>query len=247
MYVQPERRRLVRALTLAFCLCSTMTVATTVQPTEVFAQANTFLNNGYNYCDARILGLFWGMGPDQAKIEGGRKIQGGGGQVLRGEIMPMARNRFKCEWSDTGHTYQDAERLAAYWGYATPLDAKMKVVQVYSQGNTQQAIRALQAARRSGSNNSGGNSGGGQIGQAISVVQQQFSCNEGIPLVIDIYQQGNQRWAEATHDGVPSGRLRVRSNGQRLSNREVKLSLRNNNRQVSVEWGGIRDRCRRSN
>lgn len=235
---------LAKKVALAFCLCSSLTVAGTVASPPAHAQNATqvFFNNGYNYCDAKLIAAFWGMGVGRAKAEAGRKILAGGGNVLRNDVMPRARQMARCEWADTGHSYQDAERLAAYWGYGSVWEAKNKVAQLYTQGNTGQVRRSLQAAGRGGGN-SGGNNGGGQIGSAISASQREFSCNEGIPLIINLIEQGNQRWAEATHDGVPSGRLRVRDNGRRLTNGQVKLRI--SGRTVDVNWGGIRDRCRR--
>jgi hypothetical protein len=104
-----------------------------------------FLNKGYNYCDAKLLAGFWGVSVDQAKSTGGEKIANGLSKNLK-NMLGQARQQGRCDWSDTGYSYEDAEALARYWGRSVD-DAKAKVANFYTAGDAKKVDRALKKAR----------------------------------------------------------------------------------------------------
>jgi hypothetical protein len=107
--------------------------------------SSVFLGKGYNYCDAKLLAGFWGVSIDQAKSTGGEKIANGLSKNLR-NMMVQARQQGRCDWSDTGYSYEDAEALSRYWGRSID-DAKAKVADLYTAGDAKQVNRALKKAR----------------------------------------------------------------------------------------------------
>ncbi|MFO0994864.1 MAG: hypothetical protein U1E67_23370 [Hyphomicrobiales bacterium] len=107
--------------------------------------SSVFLNKGYNYCDAKLLAGFWGMSVDQAKSAGGEKIANGGNKNLK-NAMAQARQQGRCDWSDTGYGYEDAEALSRYWGRSVD-EAKSKVANMFTSGDAKGVARALKKAR----------------------------------------------------------------------------------------------------
>ncbi|MBX3431284.1 MAG: toll/interleukin-1 receptor domain-containing protein [Hyphomonadaceae bacterium] len=109
-------------------------------PGDEFA---TYFQSGYVYCDAKLLGAFWGQGIGEAKATVGWKILNGLGQNVPA-ILQHARNAgHTCEWTDTGHTYSDAERLAAAWGMNDPYQAKLRTAELYTLGRSDVVLSAL--------------------------------------------------------------------------------------------------------
>lgn len=103
----------------------------------------TYFASGYVYCDAKILGAFWGQGIGETKATVGWKILNGLGPNVP-QILVHARNAgHACDWSDTGHTYADAERLAHVWGLADPYEAKLQAAQFYTGGRSDVVLQAL--------------------------------------------------------------------------------------------------------
>ena len=179
-----------KRLAIALCVCTTLSAASTISSEPAEAQSNwsTFFNKGFNYCDAKLIAAYWGMSTDRAKSEASRKIQQGGLAVLKNEILPLGRQRASCRWQDTGHTYRDAEKLARYWGYNSPSEAKVKVASLYTRGLTGQVRRSLRAASAGNNNN-----GGGQIGVAISADAFSFKCKDDRRLNVNVVKDGNKR------------------------------------------------------
>ena len=104
----------------------------------------TFFASGYVYCDAKLVADFWG-GADigETKTNIGWKILNGIGANVT-EILQLSRNAGNaCEWSDTGYSYADAERLAAIWGLAEPYQAKLRVASYLTNGERALVERAL--------------------------------------------------------------------------------------------------------
>lgn len=97
-------------------------------------EMGTFFASGYVYCDAKLLGDFWGQDIGETKTTVGWKILNGLGPNVP-QILQLARNQgHACEWRDTGHSYADAERLAQLWGMAEPYQAKLRVAELYTNG-----------------------------------------------------------------------------------------------------------------
>jgi hypothetical protein len=110
-----------------------------------------FFNAGYNFCDAKLIAAYWGVGFDQAKADAGQKIidRGKEGKKAVNQIIKEGRKIAACEWVDTQHSYEEAELLATYWGMSDPSEAKAKVARLYTEGNAKQVRKALKAAQAS--------------------------------------------------------------------------------------------------
>jgi hypothetical protein len=128
-------------------LSTSLTLATAGMLEPAFAKdfASVFLGKGYNYCDAKLLAGFWGMSVDQAKSTGGEKITNGLNKNLK-NMLVQARQQGRCDWSDTGYGYEDAQALAKYWGRSVP-DAKSKVAMMFTSGDARGVAKALKKAR----------------------------------------------------------------------------------------------------
>ena len=63
-----------------------------------------FDRDGINYCDAKLLGAYWGMDVTRAKVEGGQKILASGNQGIsnvKAALQASRGARNKCVWGDT--------------------------------------------------------------------------------------------------------------------------------------------------
>ncbi len=111
-----------------------------VAPQVDDAALDAFYASAYTYCDAKLIGALWHIDMTQAKAEIGQKILNGYGDNLP-QILSAARLEAQCDFSDTGLSYSDAEKLASVWGVPV-VQAKDKAAHHYTQGNS----AAVQAA-----------------------------------------------------------------------------------------------------
>ncbi len=103
----------------------------------------TFFASGYIYCDAKLVAEFWGDDIGETKVTIGLKILNGLGSAVP-DILNLSRQAgHSCEWSDTGYTYADAERLASIWGLAEPYQAKLRVESYVTNGQASIVDQAL--------------------------------------------------------------------------------------------------------
>ena len=137
-------RRTFRRIAAALMISSSLTMASVALSGRAAAAdaVETFLTSTYTYCDAKLVAGLWSISVDQAKAEIGQKILNGLGDNVP-VILKEARVAHACEWADTPHTYEDAERLAAFWGLGDPYDAKLKVAKLYTQGRSAEVVAAL--------------------------------------------------------------------------------------------------------
>ncbi|BCW87268.1 hypothetical protein sos41_03970 [Alphaproteobacteria bacterium SO-S41] len=145
-------RRFTAALMVstALALAPAAFAATAMPPISTPAPSEddafmAFANSGYTYCDATLLAGLWSIDVDKAKTTIGQKVLNG----LIENIPPLlveARRSHACSWADTPHTYEDAERLAAYWKTPEVYDAKTKVAKLYTAGRSAEVVAALAAA-----------------------------------------------------------------------------------------------------
>ena len=128
-------------------ICSTLAIGAAMLPQAAYAASDeeTFYNSGYNYCDATLLAAYWGLDSYAAKVTAGQKIKRKNKQGVK-EALANGRTMASCEFSATGHTYEDAEKLASYWGMANVVEAKNKVALLYTRGNSKQVKNALKKA-----------------------------------------------------------------------------------------------------
>ncbi len=88
------------------------------------------------------------------------------------------------------------------------------------------------------------NSNQGQIGSAVW--SEQYTCNEGIPLVLDFEQRGNDLWVSWTHDGYRSPNKLpqvISGSGNRFS--DGRSEVQTKGRTAVVFLDGINDVCTR--
>lgn len=102
----------------------------------------------YTYCDAKLLGAYWGKSTYDAKIRAGEKILRGGRWVVNHSLR-QARNQsnVNCSYYEEGYSYDDAVLLAKYWGKNTPWDAKLKINNLLKQGYNSSIKTALKQAK----------------------------------------------------------------------------------------------------
>ena len=80
--------------------------------------------SGYGYCDAKKIAHVWGQSIGDAKITIGEKVRNGLEHLADADIA-STRGVVRCDWSETQLSYEDAEKLGAFWG-ETVEDAKTK-------------------------------------------------------------------------------------------------------------------------
>lgn len=92
-----------------------------------------FTNAGYQYCDAVVLGNYWGWEVWDAKVAAGRMLSEGQANALARDVRAARQQGHRCSFDDTGLSYDDAEAVAALWGVDVD-DAKAALADKYSTG-----------------------------------------------------------------------------------------------------------------
>jgi hypothetical protein len=87
----------------------------------------------YNYCDAKILAGAWATSEYEAKARGGAKIIANATPILEQALTEGRKKGKKCDWVDTGFTYEDAEALSKLWG-TTVEEAKTALASKLTEG-----------------------------------------------------------------------------------------------------------------
>lgn len=136
--------RTFRRIAAALMLSSSLTMAAmALSPPRPTDPLDTFFQSTYNYCDATLISKYWKIDITEAKAAIGQKIQDGMQSALESSLASARENGAACEWADVPHTYEDAERLAAAWGYADVTEAKDKIAYLYTQGRSADVLAAL--------------------------------------------------------------------------------------------------------
>ncbi|MFZ1743678.1 MAG: hypothetical protein WAT93_12545 [Pontixanthobacter sp.] len=104
---------------------------------------DVYYSSRYTYCDAAMVGKYWGMDTGSAKAEIGQKILiGGGGNV--DSILEESRNAGnQCDWSDVPYSYEDAERISQIWDLGGVEQAKSKITMLATAGHQNWVDAAL--------------------------------------------------------------------------------------------------------
>ncbi|MEO0546574.1 MAG: hypothetical protein AAF035_06470 [Pseudomonadota bacterium] len=89
----------------------------------------------------------------------------------------------------------------------------------------------------------GNNQGGGQIGQAYSTSIVNYSCNEGIPLVVRYENIGNQSYAYVSHDSLPEIKMSSVRSGSGSQYVSGANSIHSKGNFVYANFNGIEDHC----
>lgn len=78
------------------------------------AAENVFFSSSYGYCDAKKVARVWKTDVEGGKVVIGRKIMAGLTNLADADIASASGVR--CDCDETGLTFDDAQRLAKYWG-----------------------------------------------------------------------------------------------------------------------------------
>jgi hypothetical protein len=134
-----SKRLLVNALSLALLQGAWAPTA------YADADFQRYANSGYTYCDAVILGGYWGQSADSAKATVGRKLGWGNARIVADNIAMARRQGWRCEFHETGLTYDDAEAVASLWGVGVD-DAKAALAEKVSMGMLGLALQVVAEA-----------------------------------------------------------------------------------------------------
>lgn len=85
----------------------------------------------------------------------------------------------------------------------------------------------------------------GQIGQAASISIVEYTCNEGIPLIVEYEDLGNESWATWTHDGFRGNKLPLVVSGSGTKYSDGLNTVWEKGGQVYLNLNGIEDSCSR--
>ena len=121
---------------------------------ELQEELDAFFSSKYTYCDAQLLGNYWGQSALDAKVRIGQKILWGDrgvayleqfivdaqGQALSQDIRNL------CLYFEQGYSYDDAVALAEFWGDPSPWDAKIRIERNLILGNDEIVQEALRLA-----------------------------------------------------------------------------------------------------
>ncbi len=93
-------------------------------------KATAYFQSDYQYCDARKIAAVWGRDVYGGKLVIGGKILSGLTHLADADIESTGRSVY-CEWQELGLSYDDAVKLANFWGRSVS-DAKSKAMQMAS-------------------------------------------------------------------------------------------------------------------
>jgi hypothetical protein len=135
---------LVEALTL-------QSPTPTPSPAAAQDELSRFFDSAYTYCDARLLSTHWGDSLIDAKARIGRKLNWGDTDVIESMLSDARaeahRTSTPCRFDETGLSFTDAQALADYWRTNTG-DAKARVAQLFTEGQSGKVTTALAAATK---------------------------------------------------------------------------------------------------
>jgi hypothetical protein len=119
-------------------------------------ELNTFFSSGYDYWDAAVLSEFWGMSMIESKAYIGRKLAWGGQSkallqqhMLDARMKALGRVDELKLFFDAGFGYDDAAKLAEFWGDSSPWETKLRVERNLIMGDYEVVTNALRMAKKS--------------------------------------------------------------------------------------------------
>ena len=139
----------VRAKRLAAGLFLTTALSTIALQAPAFAQYSqdqafdAYAWSGYNFCDAKLVGMLWKQGVSEGKTIIGNKILNGIGDDVPLFLRDSRAANNSCNWEDTGYDYDDAVALARAWNLGSVADAKWSIALKMTNGNSYMVERAL--------------------------------------------------------------------------------------------------------
>jgi len=79
------------------------------------AALDMFFASGFSYCDAKLVGAYFGQSPYEGKMFIGNKIKAGLIENIPWYLDRSRESKVGCDWSDLPYDYSDAERLSRMW------------------------------------------------------------------------------------------------------------------------------------
>ena len=162
-----------------------------VKPASAVEPANVRFFQDYSWCDAQMLGEFWGIGPGNAKFDAGHLIQNGQQSVVETKLS-AARQYYSgqglCNFSNEGYSYDDMVAVADYWQVSV-YDAKISINNKLEAGYHRAAQDVVQNARQYAQH------------QEQSVAFERLS-RDGQPLG-SFSKQSDGTWVELSASGAP--------------------------------------------
>ncbi len=124
-----------------------------IVPANASGVQSFYSTGDYTYCDAKLLSNYWRQTPFDSKIRAGDKIARGEDYVVK-DYLTSARkyaleHNVRCTFEDANnpdYSYDDASRLARYWGNQSPHEAKLKIAGLLQEGRNKYVRSSLQAA-----------------------------------------------------------------------------------------------------
>lgn len=124
-----------------------------ISPADASGVESFYSTGDYTYCDAKLLSKYWRQTPFDSKIRAGDKIARGEDYVVK-DYLTSARkyaleHNVRCTFEDANnpdYSYDDASRLARYWGNQSPYEAKLKIAGLLQEGRNKYVRSSLQAA-----------------------------------------------------------------------------------------------------
>lgn len=118
------------------------------------AMWDAYFNSDYRYWDAKILADFWGSDVSDAKIAIGNKLLNGSEtKAMLQVVMSDARSKALQSvdqlqyFFDCGFNYEDAQKLAEFWGEEDVYQSKLRIERSIILGNYD-AVRTLLESRK---------------------------------------------------------------------------------------------------
>ncbi len=120
-------------------------------------ELNAYANSKYDYWDARVLASYWQQSVLESKARIGRKVIWGEANIaILEQYLVDARiaaltgtTREAIDFfSESQYTYDDAEKLAKFWGDPSPYDAKLRIGRNLILGQEEIVARAMREARQ---------------------------------------------------------------------------------------------------
>lgn len=102
----------------------------------------SYARSGFSYCDAKLIGDLWGWDPYRGKLEIGNKVKAGLIENIPGMLNSSLSQGNRCDWSDLGYSYGDAEKMGRAWNLDTT-DAKSVAARLSNKGRTDVIAAAL--------------------------------------------------------------------------------------------------------
>lgn len=144
-----KSKKNVRSKRFAAGLFLTTALSTIALQTPAFTQYSfdqaydAYAGSGYNYCDAKMVGLLWNQGVSDGKAIIGNKILNGIADNIPVILQESRAANNSCNWEDTGYDYDDAVALARIWNMGSVVDAKWTMALKMTDGNSYLIEQAL--------------------------------------------------------------------------------------------------------